>query len=57
VRLISPGTPATTGCTVPTPVENDDYGCGAVGEIKTGRGKPAPVPLRPPLHDMTWDRA
>jgi hypothetical protein len=42
----------------------DDYECGAVGGMRTGRAnrstrrKPAPVPLCPPQipHDLTWAR-
>jgi hypothetical protein len=37
---------------------DDDDECGAVGGMRIGRGKPAPVPLRPPQipHDLTWAR-
>jgi hypothetical protein len=40
VRMISPGTPATKGCALPTPVEDDD-GCRAVGD-ENWQGKTCP---------------
>jgi hypothetical protein len=54
VRLSPLGTSATIGPIVSAP---DDDECGADGGMKSGRGKPATVPLRPSQisRDLTWD--
>jgi hypothetical protein len=60
VRFSPLGTAATTGLLY-QPQMIDDGVCGAIGEMKIGRGnrstqrKPAPVPLCPPQipHDQT----
>jgi hypothetical protein len=59
--VVQLGTSATIWPIVPT---TDDNECGAVGEMRIGRGNlstrtiSAPAPLCPPqiLHDVTWDR-
>jgi hypothetical protein len=64
VRLSPLGTAATTGLLY-HPQTIDDGDCGAIREMKIGRGnwaarrKPAPVPLCPPQipHDLTRARA
>jgi hypothetical protein len=54
------GMSATTGL-LSQPRMMDDGHCGAVGEMRIGRGnrsarrKPVPVPVCPP-HDLTWAR-
>jgi hypothetical protein len=63
VRLSPLGTAATTALFYqPRMIDNGD--CGAIGEMKIGRGnrstriKPAPAPLSPPqiAHDLTRPR-
>jgi hypothetical protein len=69
VRLSPLGTSATNWPIVPAPDDDDDDDddddeCGAVGEMRIGRGnrstrrKPAAVPLCSPQipHDLTWDQ-
>jgi hypothetical protein len=61
VRLSTLGTAATIGVLY-QPRMIDDGECGAIDEIKIGRGnrstrgKPAPVPILPTQipHDLTW---
>jgi hypothetical protein len=62
MRLSSLGTSATNWPIVPALDDNEE--CGAIGEMRIGRGiwstrrKPAPMPLCPPQipHDMARDR-